>query len=118
MSTHPNTVLLCTLKPEGLARATMKSILAEFHLKDPEDNVRIGSEAYTHTVMESDYDECYQISSKEGDLLFFTLVTYGYGEQILWENLDAQKSELEKWAKGVWERHHCSYQISVTANYW
>lgn len=117
MSTHPNAILLLTLTPQDLARKTMAAILAETNT-GTDDDVKIGSEKYHHAVMESDYNDSWQISSKEGDLLFFDLVTYGYGEQVSWEKLVAQARELEEWAKGICERHHCTYKLSVTANYW
>ena len=117
MSTHPNAILLLTLTPEALARKTMAAILLETNT-DPNDEIKIGSEEYHHKVMEYDYDEGWQIAAKEGDLLFFKFVTYGYGQQILWEKLEAQKQELEEWAKGICERYHCTYKISISANYW
>lgn len=123
MSAHPNVILLLTLTPQDLARKTMREILVangiqvddEYH-KD--DDVKIGGAEYHHEIMESDYNDSWQISGKEGDLLFFDLVTYGYGEQIKWEKLEAQKRELEEWAKSICDNHHCTYQISVAANYW
>ena len=68
--------------------------------------------------MENDYDDSNQLSAKEGDIVLYDLVTYGYGEMVTWEKLEAQKQVLEEWAKGVCERHKCSYQIFVGANYW
>ena len=115
MSTHPNVILLCTLTPDGLARSTMRAILAS---DDADKDLKIGDHSYHHFVMEDDYNESWQIGGKEGDLLFFDLVTYGYGEQIEWNKLAAQKDELEAWAKDVCLRQSCSYRISVTANYW
>ena len=117
MSTHPNAILLCTLTPEGLARATMRAILAS-DPPDYDEKLKIGSHRYHCKVLESDYNDGWQIGGKEGDLLFFDLVTYGYGEQVAWDFLQAQKEELEAWAKDVCARHNCSYKISVTANYW
>lgn len=117
MSTHPNAILLVTITPGGLSRRTMAAILAETNT-DADSDLKLGLYSYHHKVMESDYDEGWQIAAKEGDLLFFDLVTYGYGEQVPWEKLEAQKMELEAWAKGICERHHCTYAISVTANYW
>jgi len=123
MSTHPNTILLCTLTPEGLARKTMREILVDNGIQvdddyHKDDDFKIGTEEYHHEVMESDYHEGWQISAKEGDLIFFDLVTYGYGEQIAWNKLVAQKEALEAWAKKTCEKHHCSFKISVTSNYW
>jgi len=119
MSTHPNAILLLTLTPNGLARKTMRGILTEAGLDGESDGqISIGGTKYDHLVMESDFDESMQLSAKEGDLLFFDLVTYGYGEQIAWEALESQKNALEEWARGVCERHNCTFKISVTANYW
>jgi hypothetical protein len=118
MSTHPNVILMAKLTPENTSRKTMREILAVHGITDPERDVRIGDEDYHHVVMESDYDDGYQIGAKEGDLVFFDLVTYGYGETITWETLQSQKDQLEAWAKDIGERFKCSYEICVSANYW
>jgi hypothetical protein len=73
---------------------------------------------YNFKVMESDYEEGYQISADEGDLIFFDFVTYGYGEVVTWVDLETQKNELEQWARTASEKYNCSYEIKVTANYW
>jgi hypothetical protein len=117
MSTHPNVVLMARLTPDGLSRKTMRDILATQNLEDDAD-ILIGGKNYPHDVMESDYLEGYQLSAKEGDLVFFDLVTYGYGEVISWDELQMQNDSLEKWAKETCEKFHCSYEIVVTANYW
>jgi len=117
MGTHPNVILLCTLTPQGLSRKTRKDILAETDTGE-DDDIKIGNINYHHEIMESDYHESWQISAREGDIIVFSLVTYGYGESIDWENLLQKKEDLEAWAVGVCERHHCQYKISVTANYW
>jgi len=123
MSTHPNALLILTLTPHGLARKTMRDILVECGLNvddsyERERDVKIDGVDYHHKIMESTYDEGWQISSKEGDLLFFDLITYGYGEKIPWNKLNEQKDSLETWARGICERHHCDYEISISANYW
>lgn len=117
MSTHPNAILLLTLTPDGLARKTYRAILGEAGV-DGDDNITIGDDGYNHRVMEEEYDESSQISAKEGDIVLWDLVTYGYGETIPWAKLEAQKHALEVWAKGVCERHKCSFEIFVSANYW
>ena len=117
MSTHPNVILLLTLTPDGLARKTYRAIVGAN--ADPDDAaLEIGGERYNVRVMEDDYDDGFQISAKEGDIIIFDYVTYGYGEKIAWDKLEAQKVALEAWAKEAAERHHCTYTISVTANYW
>ena len=119
MSTHPNVILMAVLKPDGLSRKTMRDILAESEKKyKSRDEVKIGDSAYNPIVMESDYDEDYQISADVGDLVFFDMVTYGYGETVKWDDLEKRKSELELWAKKASKQHHCGYNIFVTANYW
>lgn len=118
MSTHPNVILLCTITPNGLARKTMRDILFSNGVTDDERDIEIGGKNYHHEVLESDYCDDWQIGGKEGDLLFFDLVTYGYGEQMPWGELEAQKASLEAWAKDVCATHNAAYKISVTANYW
>ncbi len=117
MDTHPNVILLVALTPDGLARKTMRDILEEEYIGKDCD-VHIGPNKYHHFVAESDYEEDYQISSKEGSLIFFNMATYGYGEDISWAKLESRKDSLEEWARGVCKRHHCTYEIKVTANYW
>ncbi len=117
MSTHPNVILMAALTPDGLSRKTMASILAETNTRS-DDDIKINGRDYHHKIMEADYDNGWQIASKEGDLLFFDLVTYGYGVAIKWAALESQKLALEEWAKGICERHHCTYEIRVSANYW
>ena len=120
MSTHPNVILMVALTPDDLSRKTMRSILEANGIKedDFDDDVKISGKDYHHEIMESDYDESWQISAKEGDLIFFDLVTYGYGDTIKWSDLETQKNELEAWAKEICEKFSCSYEIIITANYW
>jgi len=126
MSMHPNAILLLTLTPDSLSRKTWKNILKESKVWewdnpgviDEEGQIKIGSNEYMHDVMESDYYEDMQISAKEGDIIVYDTVTYGYGEVIEWDKLEAQKNELEVWAKIMCEKFHCSYKIFITANYW
>lgn len=118
MSTHPNAILLLALTPHGLSRKTMAAIRAEAGIADEDDDLKIDGISYHHAVMEDDYDEGMQIAAKEGDLVFYDLVTYGYGDVIAWDMLAARKAALEAWAIGICERHACAYAIYVTANYW
>jgi hypothetical protein len=120
MSTHPNVILACALKPDSTTRKTHREIMAEKPLDDKAmtDDITIGSKEYHVTVMEQDYDEASQISADEGDIVFWHLVTYGYGETIEWNTLKVLEAELEEWAKVICAKHHCSYRIFVTANYW
>jgi hypothetical protein len=115
MSQHPNVILRCTLTPLGLAKQTMRAILMS---KKTEAYIKIGNYNYHTKVMENDYDDNFQISSYEGDLIFLDFVTYGFSEQIIWDKLVEQKNELELWAKDVCIRHNCTYKINITANFW
>ena len=114
MSIHPNVVLMAVLTPDNLSRKTMRLILGKDNL---EDEIKIGENFYTATVMESEFDEDWQISAKEGDLVFHGHATYGYGEVISWHYLEARKKELEIWADRMCKRFNCSYVIQVTADY-
>lgn len=121
MSTHPNAILLLTLTPDGLARATYRAILADAGVQnngEDSDNIKIGSNVYDHRVMEDDYYEDSQIAAKEGDIVLWDLVTYGYGEKIRWADLEARKAALEQWAQDICKRHACKFEIWLTANYW
>ncbi len=122
MSTHPNAILLLRLTPDNLARKTYREILEENKTGtdslDFDDDVSIEGTDYHHKVMEEDYDNGYQISAKEGDIIFFDMITYGYGETILWDALEKKKKALELWAKNICKQHNCSFEISIGANYW
>lgn len=117
MSTHPNAILFVALTPDDLTRRTMRAILAENEVKEDED-VKIGAHEYTPLIMEDEYDDNWQISAKEGDLVFLNMFTYGYGEVLTWDALEAMKIELETWAKEMCDKFICTYEIFVTANYW
>jgi len=118
MSIHPNAMLLLSLTPEGLSRKTRAAIMTEAGIENYDDEIKIGGVGYSHFVMEEDYEEGYQIRAKKGDIVLWDLVTYGYGEVISWSALEKQKNALEVWARGACERHACSYEIFITANYW
>ena len=119
MSTHPNVILLLKLTPDDLARKTYRAILAENNIgEDSSKDIKIDGTDYHHRVMEEDYDEGMQIAAKEGDIVVYDLVTYGYGEVITWAELEKQKNALAAWAQDVCARHHCKYEIVITANYW
>jgi len=118
MSTHPNAMLLLVLSPQDLPRKTHLEILGSEGITNPERDIKIGGEIYHHQVMEDDYEEDFQISAPPGSIVFWDLVTYGYGEVVHWRDLDKQKKALEKWAKNICKQHHCSYDIFISANYW
>jgi len=121
MSTHPNAILKCTLTPNGLTRQTHRAIVNaySYYPDQPQDkDLKIGGKRYHSEIMESDYNQAWQLSGAEGDILVFDLVTYGYGEEIAWDDLVQQRNELAAWSEEVCREHNCSYKISVTANYW
>lgn len=117
MSTHPNAMLLLALTPDDLARKTYRAILEEAGV-DGDHDIKIAGTDYHHGVMENDYEDNHQIDLPEGSIWLLDLVTYGYGEKVEWAALVKQQAELDEWARGVCERHHCSYKIYVSANYW
>lgn len=111
---------MAVLTPDGLSRKTMRDILIDngVDVEDYIDDITIGCIGYNHKVMEDSYDKNYQISAKEGDLIFFSFITYGYGESIEWDRLEAQKNDLEQWAINTCGKHNCTFKIKVTANHW
>ena len=117
MSAHPNAMLLLELTPDEGSRKTHRAILAELGLQ-ADDSINIGDDMYHQMVMESNYDEGHQITAPEGSIVLWNHATYGYGERIAWDELVAQKARLDEWAKGICERHKCSAQVFVSANYW
>jgi len=129
MSTHPNVILYAVVTVDGTARKTMRSILDEAGCGEGDEidvitgkrRVSLGDKvllAVVPLVMEEDYDEGWQIGAKEGCLVFHDLVTYGYGESLSWDELSAKKEALEAWCRGICERHKCTFEIRVSANYW
>ena len=118
MGTHPNAILQLTLKPDGLTRKTARAIRDDVGAPGDDDQIKIAGAEYHVIVFEGDYDEGMQIAADVGDIALVDMITYGYGESIPWEKLEAQKNELEAWAKVICEKHQCTFKISVTANYW
>lgn len=121
MSSNPNVILMVRLTPSDLSRKTMRKIFEESKQEFPNETTRdilIAGDTYHAIIMEIDYDESWQISGKEGDLIFFDLVTYDYGDSISWNELQSKKESLEQWAQDICERFNCSYEIAVSANYW
>ena len=91
MSTHPNVILMCVITPDNLARKTMREIV-----QDNEEDIKIGEYNYSFFVAESDYKESYQISAKEGSLVFHDYVTYGYGDVCDWDDLEKKKKTISQ----------------------
>ena len=123
MSIHPNVMLMAILEPHDLPLKTARSIWKEHGISDRTAPITIGDgsktlNGYVITVMNDDYDEDYQITANEGDLVVHGFMTYGYGESIIWDDLLAEKGRLEKWAKDICKRYKCEYSIHVAANYW
>lgn len=119
MSTHPNAMLILALTPDNLARKTYRAILEESGVSADGGSFEIGGVGYHHHgVMEDNYDESEQLSLPEGTIYVMDLFTYGYGEKVTWDKLAEQKAALDEWAKGICERHQCTAEIFVSANYW
>jgi hypothetical protein len=116
MGTHPNAMLQCVFTPDDLARKTYRAVLTEY--ADNFNDIKVGGETYHTMIMESDYNEDDQIAAPEGTIVLWNLVTYGYGRSIKWDDLVKAKEALEAFAKEVGAKHHCSYEIRVSANYW
>lgn len=117
MSTHPNAILMVILTPDDLARKTYRALLQEAGI-DEDRQFKIGGHTYTHLVMEDSYDESWQISAPEGSIVLHGYLTYGYGERLPWSEVESRKVALEEWARAACERHHCAYEICISANYW
>jgi len=117
MGVHPNTMLMVHLKPDGLAHKTYRDILAASGVKDGDD-IDIGGQSYHHRIMEGDYEDGFQVSGDDGDIVLLTFATYGYGERIAWADLVRRTADLTAWAQATCDRFACTYIISVGANYW
>lgn len=131
MGTHPNALLVAELSPNDLPRKTYKDLKVECG-EDPDDDdlevlIPTGIESENrweredsyHTFLaEDDYNESNQITAAVGSIVLWDPVTYGYGERIEWDKLEAQKQRLNEWCKYISEKLNCTYRIYVTANYW
>lgn len=117
MSTHPNVMLQCVLTVNDGTRKTKRALEAAFPTKY-EENIRIGERDYHLTVMESDYDDGYQISADEGQIVLHIYLTYGYGETVTLDEIQALVDPLKAWAEEAKEPHGFTYEIRIGANYW
>jgi len=117
MGAHPNVILAVALEPDGLSRKTLREILHIYKHKE-NDEINIGEEKYHYIVMEEDYNDTWQISGDEGDIIIFRFITYGYGETVSWNDLEKEKKLLEEWAYENSTEFNYSYKIFVTANHW
>lgn len=121
MSTHPNVIIMVVLTPNNTTRKTLRAIVEHYekeHIDSEAGYIRIAGDDYNYIIMEDDYHEGYQISAKEGDIVFFDMVTYGYGEVISWEDLSTAKDKMSTWAEDVCSLFDCTSSIKITANYW
>lgn len=123
MSAHPNVILMAVLTTNNTSRKTLREILAKAHPgEEPDapnyDTIMMGGNRYRAIVMEATYDDNWQIKAKEGDIVFFNMVTYGYGDVIEWDKLEQRHWELDAWASTACKTHDCTYHIDVTANHW
>jgi hypothetical protein len=118
MGTHPNAILMLVFTPDDLARKTYRTIMEENGGKIDDDQIKIGEHDYHAKVMESDYEDGYQISAPEGSLIFHDFLTYGYGDVLDWDKAQSQKDVLEEFGKMISEKYKGSFKIQVTANYW
>lgn len=119
MSTHPNVMLQCVLTVDEGSRKTQRGLLEEFGGDGTYDDcVMIDGKSYQLTVMESDYEDGYQISAEEGQIVLHDYLTYGYGETINSNGLWNRIIKLRDWAESAKENHRFSYEIRVGANYW
>jgi hypothetical protein len=118
MSTHPNAILAVRLTPDELAQKTFRAIVAEVKTDPNDPTFKLGENRFNLILMQDTYDPDWQISAHEGDIVAHDFLTYGYGEGCTWAEVEKRKADLEEWAKGICERHKCSYEIFIAANYW
>lgn len=119
MSTHPNVMLQCVLTVDDGSRKTERALLEDYAGTGMyDDYVKIADLHYKVSVMGSDYDEGYQISADEGQIVLHEYLTYGYGETVDFETVCKRAAELKEWAESAKEKHKFSYVIRIGANYW
>ena len=112
-------MLMAHLSPGDLPRKTFLAILADHGASEEDTNIKIKGTEYNAVLMDEDYDEGWQISGTPGEIVLMDFVTYGYGERIQWDKLDAQRAALAAWVDANKERYDLQdTSISVGANYW
>lgn len=119
MSIHPNALLMLHLSPNDLPRKTFLEIVRDAG-SDPDDaQVKIDGHDYSVKLMDGDYDEGWQVSGAEGEIVLMSMVTYGYGERISWDDLRTRANALATWAEENMDRYKlASAKVSIGANYW
>lgn len=114
MGTHPNTILMAVLKPDGTTRKTLQNMKGHNSYTIPHLGISsrfvIGWQSYYPIVMEADNDNELQIYADEGDIVVYGNLPSG---GISWENLAEMKTDLEQWAIEMCKLYQCSYQIRV-----
>lgn len=140
MGTHPNAMMIAVITPDEGTRKTQRMIFKhceERGIKFDEDDNSISipngnkgavSEEYPDgypltddwslVVMECDYHENWQISAKEGQIVIHSFITYGYGDNTEWADVEYKKKQLEELINPMCEPLKLSYKIMITANYW
>lgn len=121
MGPRPNAMLILKLTPDDLPRKTFVAICKEsgFDPKNSDNHkIKIGDLNYRIMVAKDCYDDEWQMSANEGQIILHDFLTYGYGEDIAWSEVARRASALEEWAKKACERHSCTYRIYISANYW
>jgi len=112
---------MAVFTPDDLPMKTYRAIMSE--VPNPHDydlgdiQFKIGSENYSVKCYEG-YDEDNQISANHGQIIAHSLITYGFGEFVAWDHLLRLKGDLDTWAKSVGDKHKCSVEIRVSANYY
>jgi hypothetical protein len=120
MSMHPNTLLLAVLKPLD-DNVDSFEIMKKYFSSGEDENygyVTIKQKDYTCKQLIDGYDEDYQIEVDEGDIVLFTMVTYGYADKTPWNAVKKQELYLSDWLFSVRKEINCSYEIYLTANMW
>jgi hypothetical protein len=112
-------MLQCVLTVNDGARKTQRALKAAYPGKyTDEDRIKIGERDYSLTVMESDYDEGYQISADEGQIVLHEYLTYGYGETVAVDDMLARIAAVKAWAEEAKGPHGFTYEIRIGVNYW
>ena len=141
MGAHPNAMIMAVLTLDQGMRKTERLIFEHCEDRKIECSLEGGTikilngkrgnpnppewpEGYPLTddwsvqVMESDYEEGYQISAKEGQIVIHGYLTYEYGETVKWVELEAQKKQLMDLLDPMTKDLEFTYEIVIGANYW
>lgn len=119
MSSHPNTILIASIRPPSGQPDEFLTAL------DPEwesngsiqlDQLRLGHDGHYSVVVNVDQDQ--GIFPAEDSFVVYDYLTYGWGDEITLNEFDAKVANFKTLVQNFCNLHRCTYSISLSANFW